>query len=172
MGGVKLGAVTRNRPTGAHGTTECDDDSPLDAEVEESERIPDEAPKRAYLWVVLSGWLLGAEAWLRSHGGRGLRYGISGFWARVAFTGVVLLAGPVINQPLTLDDITGSASSAADRWIAREFAVDYRITRTAEGLLVAQVEERISAFFPEGTHDRGIERVLSTQYQEGVRWSV
>lgn len=83
----------------------------------------------------------------------------------MAFSGVVLLVGPVINKPLTLDDITGSASNASDRWIAREFAVDYRITRTKDGLLVAQVEERISALFPEDTHDRGIERVLATQYQ-------
>ncbi|WP_168627553.1 DUF2207 domain-containing protein [Cryobacterium sp. BB307] len=105
------------------------------------------------------------EAWLRSHGGRRLRVGLRTFWALVAVAGVVLLVGPVINKPLTLDDITNSARNATDRWIARDFAVDYRISRTPEGALVSQVEERISAFFPEDTRENGIQRVLATQYQ-------
>jgi hypothetical protein len=131
----------------------------------EADRIADEAPKHTYLWVLLSGWLLGWEAWLRSHGGRGLRGGIWGFWTVIALLGVVLLVGPVINKPITLDDITSSASTATDRWIAREFAVDYRFALAPDGTLVAEVEERISANFPEGTQERGISRVLATQYE-------
>jgi hypothetical protein len=130
-----------------------------------AERIADDAPKHTALWVVLSRWLLGTEAWLRSHGGRRLRIGLRVFWGLVAIAGVVLLVGPVINPPLTLDDITNSASTVTDRWIAREFAVDYRISRAADGTLAAHVEERISASFPDGTDERGIQRVLGTQYQ-------
>ncbi|PJJ62397.1 DUF2207 domain-containing protein [Compostimonas suwonensis] len=149
----------------AAGAESPDDAASHRAEADESERIPDEAPQHTALWVLLSRWLLGAEAWLRSHGGRGLRLGLLGFWSLVALAGVVLLIGPVINKPLSLDDITGSAAGVTDRWIAREFAVDYRLSRTPDGALTARVEERISANFPEGTDERGIQRMLASQYQ-------
>lgn len=131
-----------------------------------AEHIPDPEPRYWPLWVLLSGWIEGAEARLRSVGGSWLRHSIRVFWAIVAFAGLVLLMGPVINQPLTLNDITSSAHTATERWIAREFAVDYRITRDAGGVLNAEVEERISAFFPDAVTATGIERVLATQYQD------
>ncbi|MCP2371527.1 hypothetical protein BJ978_002203 [Agromyces terreus] len=130
-----------------------------------AEAIADERPRHTPLWSLLSGWLLGLEAWLRSHGGRGLRRGIRVFWAAVAAAGVWLLIGPVINAPLTLDDITSSAGSATDDWIAREFAADYRISRDDDGRLRAEVEERIDAFFPHDVDETGIERVLATEYE-------
>ncbi|WP_158507173.1 DUF2207 domain-containing protein [Subtercola sp. Z020] len=130
-----------------------------------AERIPAPYPAASPLWVLLSRWLLALEAWLRSHGGRRLRFGLRAFWGAVAVAGVVLLVGPVINPPLTLDDITSSADTVTDRWIAREFAVDYRIERSTDGTLVAHVEERIGAFFPDGTDEPGIQRALATQYQ-------
>ncbi|RFA08569.1 hypothetical protein B7R54_04515 [Subtercola boreus] len=129
------------------------------------ERIPALYPTASPLWVLLSRWLLGLEAWLRSHGGTRLRFGLRAFWAVVAIGGAVLLFGPVINPPLTLDDITSSADTATDRWIARTFAVDYRVERADDGTLVAHVEERIGAFFPDGTAEPGIQRVLATEYQ-------
>ncbi|UFS60582.1 DUF2207 domain-containing protein [Subtercola endophyticus] len=145
-------------------------DDPTDAgyyraEADASERIPAPAPKQTWLWVVLSRWLLRLEGWLRSHGGRGLRIGLRVFWGAVAIAGVALLVGPVINPPLTLDDITHSASTVTDRWIARDFAADYQIARNAQGELVAHVTENISATFPDGTDESGIQRVLATEYQ-------
>lgn len=135
------------------------------AEAPESERIPVAPPKPTPLYRLLSKWLLASEAWLRSRGGTGLRRGLQLFWALVALAGIVLLVGPVINKPLSLDDITGSASSATERWIARDFDVDYRISRAPDGTLRAEVEERISATFTEKTDEQGITRVLATQYQ-------
>ena len=131
----------------------------------EGERIADDPPRHTPLWALLSGWLLGLEAWLRSHGGEPLRKAIKGFWILIAFIGIGLLIGPVINKPLTLDDITSSASTATERWIARSIAIDYRIDLADDGTLVAQVEERFTAFFPDDVDESGIERVLATQYQ-------
>ncbi|MFB2580886.1 DUF2207 domain-containing protein [Herbiconiux sp. P15] len=137
----------------------------VDAEGPVEERIPDPGPQHTALWVVLSRWLLGLEAWLRSHGGQGLRTGLRAFWGFVALAGVVLLIGPVINKPLTLDDITDSTSSVTDTWIARQFSVDYRIERTADGRMVVQVEEKITAAFPDGVDEQGIQRAIATNYQ-------
>jgi hypothetical protein len=159
-------------------TTEDPAQPPADAAGPDAadDRIPDPAPKHSPLWVVLSRWLLALEGWLRSKGGTGLRYGLRGFWALVAFAGIVLLVGPVINKPLTLDDITESASNVTDTWIARQFTADYRVTRTDDGRMDAQVEERITAQFPDASGDtgddadgaggeRGIQRTLASQYQ-------
>lgn len=138
---------------------------PAEGESDGVERIPDPAPRHTPLWALLSGWLLAIEAWLQSHGGKGLRNGIRAFWAIVAVAGLVLLFGPVINKPLTLEDVTTAASTASERWIAREFAVEYTIGTADDGTLVAQVEERITAFFPDDVDESGIQRVLATQYQ-------
>lgn len=131
----------------------------------ELDRIADDAPRHTPLWALLSRWLLATEAWLRSHGGDPLRTTIRGFWLLIAFAGIGLLIGPVINKPLTLDDITSSASTATERWIARTIAIDYTIDLADDGTLVAQVEERFTAFFPDDVEATGIERVLATQYQ-------
>ena len=136
-----------------------------DSTIDDAERIPAEAPKHSWLYAALSKRMLLTEAWLRSHGGFKLRLGIGAFWGVVALVGMILLVGPVINQPLSLDDITESASTATAQWIARDFVVDYRLSRTADGGLRAQVEERITAVFPDGTDENGIQRVLATQYQ-------
>ncbi|MGI9823368.1 DUF2207 domain-containing protein [Agromyces sp. Marseille-Q5079] len=127
--------------------------------------IRDDRPRHTPLWALLSGWLLALEAWLRSHGGRGLRRGIRVFWAVVAAAGVLLLVGPVINPPMTLDDITSSASHATDDWIAKQFAADYDIERDGDGRLRAEVEERITASFPADVEETGIRRVLAAEYE-------
>jgi hypothetical protein len=139
---------------------DADDDS-----VPAAERIQAPTPRYTPLYLALSTLLLATESWLRSHGGRGLRYAIRVVWIAVAFAGLILLVGPVINKPLTLDDITESASTATQNWIAREFAVDYRVSHAADGSMVVDVEERIAAFFPEQVSEAGIDRVLAIQYE-------
>ena len=134
-------------------------------DVPQNERIADDAPRHTPLWALLSGWLLASEAWLRSHGGEPLRMGIRGFWMLIAFAGIVLIVGPVINKPITLDDITSSAGTATERWIAREIAIEYTIDLADDGTLVAHVDERFTAFFANDVDATGIERVLATQYQ-------
>lgn len=129
------------------------------------QRIPIEQAEPTRLWVLLSGWLDTVERRLRARGGRGLRFGIGAFWAVVGVVGVVLLVGPVIDPPQTFEDVTASARTATDHWIARDFDVDYRIDRTPEGRLVAHVTERIDALFPAGVDEHGIERVLATDYE-------
>ncbi|MRG61379.1 hypothetical protein GE115_16095 [Agromyces sp. CFH 90414] len=158
----------RPRPDDGSASAAPDDAEPADTAPDvpaPDDAIVDDRPRHTPLWALLSGWLLGLEAWLRSHGGRGLRRGIRVFWAAVAAAGAFLLVGPVINPPMTLDDITSSASSATDDWIAREFAADYRIDRDDDGRLRAEVEERIDARFPDGVEATGIDRVLATEYQ-------
>lgn len=133
--------------------------------VEPDTRIPDPAPRHTPLWTVLSAWLLRVERWLQSRGGSRLRSGLWQLWGLVAAGGILLLVGPVINPPLTLDDLTDEASDVTDTWIARSFAADYRVTTDEDGRLVTDVEERIDAFFPKDLDDRTIERVLATEYQ-------
>ncbi|MDO9396470.1 MAG: DUF2207 domain-containing protein, partial [Herbiconiux sp.] len=142
--------------TGIGGTT---------GEAEPDDRIPDPQPKPTPLWALLSRWLLALEAWLRSHGGPRLRAGLWAFWGAVGLVGGILLVGPVINEPMSLDDITDSASSATDTWIARDFDVDYTLSRTDDGRLVADVVETIGAFFSDDVDETGIVRVLPTQYE-------
>nr|WP_228508022.1 DUF2207 domain-containing protein [Herbiconiux sp. VKM Ac-1786] len=66
---------------------------------------------------------------------------------------------------MSLEDITGSADTATDTWIARDFDVDYTVERGDDGRLTAHVEETITAFFPDDVEVTGIRRVLATQYQ-------
>src|SRR5690606_26505253 len=108
---------------------------------------------------------LALEAWLRSHGGKKLQNGIRAFWGMVGVAGLVLMFGPVINKPMELEDITSSASSATETWIARKFDVDYTITRAPDGTVRAEVVQTIDALSPEDVSERGIERVLATNYQ-------
>lgn len=141
----------------------ADDDSL--ATVPLAERIVDQAPRHSPLWKLLSRWLLSFEAWLRSRGGTPLRNGIRLFWAVIGIVGVVLLIGPVINPPLTLDDILSSSDTATDRWIARDFSAEYTVDVADDGALVTVVEERITAFFPDDVDESGIQRVIPTEFQ-------
>ncbi|RFA13813.1 hypothetical protein B7R21_07645 [Subtercola boreus] len=154
---------TPSSPRGDAASGDNDDDNGAGAPPEN--RIPENWSEPTPLWRFLARRVLGLEAWLRSLGGRRLRVGLVGFWAAVGVAGGVLLFGPVINPPLSLDDITSSASTATDRWIARKFDVDYRVERASDGRLQARVQETIDAVFPEGVDENGIQRVLPTQYQ-------
>lgn len=127
--------------------------------------VPLPARRQTPLYRALAGWLLRLEAWLQSHGGATLRWSIRGFWATVTAVGLLLLIGPVINEPLSFEDITSSAGEATDTWIARSFAADYTLVRDAEGRLIVEVEERITAFFPDDVDESAVERVIATQYE-------
>lgn len=131
-----------------------------------TERIVDPEPQYWPFWVFLSGVLVGIEKWLRSLGGPGLRYGIRAFWAVVAFGGIVLLVGPIINKPLTLDDISAAAKDITNNWIAKDFSAHYDFSKADDGTLTAQVEERVTAVFPEGLSEKEIKRVLPRQYRD------
>lgn len=117
------------------------------------------------LYRFLSTRLLRLEAWLQSHGGGRLRNAIRASWALVLALGILLLTGPVINEPLSFDDITSSAGEATDTWVARSFHADYTLVREDDGRLTLEVEERITAFFPADVDESAIERVLATQYE-------
>ena len=132
---------------------------------EHAERVPDERRRPSAVWTALSGRVDAAESWLARHGGLGLRRIIRFFWVLIALGGIVLLMGPIINPPLSIDDVTKSAGTASERWIARDFEADYTIARDSNGQLTARVEERISALFPQGVDENGIQRVLATDYE-------
>ncbi len=137
-------------------------------------RVPPEAPPGAVPWTprrqtplyrALAAWLLRVEAWLQSHGGPRLRWSLRVFWAALAAIGVLLLVGPVINKPLSFDDIVSSAGEATDTWIARSFDASYTLQRDETGSLVVHVEERITALFPDDVDEDGVERIIATQYE-------
>ncbi|MFG6446103.1 hypothetical protein ACFXQA_12610 [Microbacterium sp. P07] len=124
------------------------------------------APRRPTpLYAFLSSRLLRLEGWLQSHGGEQLRGAIRLFWAFLLAAGVFLLVGPVLNEPLSFDDITSSAGEATDTWIARSFEADYTLVHADDGRLALEVEERITAFFPEDVDESAVERVIATQYE-------
>ena len=124
------------------------------------------APKRQTpLYRFLASGLLALEAWLQSHGGQGLRWSIRVFWAFLTAIGLLLLIGPVINKPLSFDDITSSTDDVADTWIARAFDTDFTFVRGDDERVTMQVEERITAFFPDDVDEESITRTISTQYE-------
>lgn len=132
--------------------------------------IPDGAvrlasPRATPVYRFLSSRLLRLEAWLQSHGGTGLRWAIRVFWAILTVVGLILLFGPVINKPLTFDDIISSAEDATDSWIVRSFDAEFTLVRGDDGRLTMQVEERITAFFPDDVNESAVERVIATQYE-------
>lgn len=136
----------------------------------EDETVPDDAVRLETrrptpLYRALSRSLLWLEARARSRGPRGLRLTNLAVWLVVAAAGALLLAGPVINEPRDLDDITSAASEAGDRWVARSFDTTFEVERTEDGRMLLHVEERIGAVFPDGVEESGITRTLASQYE-------
>lgn len=134
------------------------------------EQVPDDAvrvPPRQPTWLYrrLSAMLLRIEARARARGARGTRLLARVVWSVVAAFGVLLLVGPVINEPLGFDDYLDAAGSAGETWIARSFEADYEVVRDRDGAAHVEVEERIQAVFPEEVDESGIDRVLASQYE-------
>ncbi|MCR2763312.1 hypothetical protein NQ152_07270 [Microbacterium sp. zg.B48] len=158
------------------GTLEADE---LDsAAIPPPEAVPIENPRPTPLYAALSALLVRLEGWVRSHGSVRIRTVTIAFWAVVAATGAFLLLGPVLNKPLSLEDITSSASTATDTWIARSFAAEYTLLRDDHGRMRMEVVERIEAHFPDDVAESGVERVIASQFQghdlalqiTGARW--
>lgn len=126
-------------------------------------RVAPREPTPLYRW--LSALLLRIEARARARGGRRARVVARLVWALVAAFGVLLLVGPVINEPLSFEDHIEAAGSADETWIARSFAADYEVTRSTDGIAYVAVEERIQAVFPDDVDESGVERVIASQYE-------
>ncbi|MDE0546667.1 DUF2207 domain-containing protein [Microbacterium sp. C7(2022)] len=126
---------------------------------------PIERPQPTPLYAWLSRRLLRAEAWARSRGSRRVRRATAAIWVIVALIGAILLVGPVINKPATLEDITTAASEVTSDWIARSFDAEYTISRDDEGRMQVEVVETIDALFPDGVEPEPIARVISSQYE-------
>ena len=130
-----------------------------------ADAIPLEQRRPTPLYRWLSAILTRLEAWVRSHGSMNIRWSTRFALALVIGVGVLLLFGPVINKPLGFDDITASASSATDTWIARSFAADYALALDGSGHLRIDVTERITAFYPDDVDEAGLERVVPSEYE-------
>ncbi|MFG6501729.1 hypothetical protein [Microbacterium sp. P05] len=124
------------------------------------------APSRQTpLYQALSRWMLRAEARSRARGSRRVRAVVRSIWVAVALVGVFLLFGPVINAPITLEDITSAAEDVDERWIAASFDAAHTVERSADGRLVLRVEETIEAVFPDEVDEQGIERTIASLYE-------
>ncbi|GGH46120.1 DUF2207 domain-containing protein [Microbacterium album] len=117
------------------------------------------------LYRRLSAWLLRTEARARARGSRRSRLLAAATWAVVAAIGVLLLVGPVINEPRGFEDYLDAARTGAETWIARDFHADYTVAQDDDGRLRVDVEERIDVHIPEGVEERRIERVVLGQYE-------
>lgn len=129
-----------------------------------SGRIPDPQPEHTPLFRWLARVFQAVETKLRARGGRGLRSGIRVFWALIAATGVFLLVGPVLNQPLDFDDVLDAAEIDEVDWIATDVAIDYEVGRDEEDRFAAEAEERFTANFTNGP-EATIERAFVTEFR-------
>ena len=130
------------------------------------ERIPAPEPPRH---TPLYGWLAGRMArWERDDGSRSRR-AVGAVWSTcvLLLAGcAVLLFGPIINAPTSLDDILDTTRNAAsDRWIAREMSVEMQLERTEDGRLRADVVESYTALFPDDIDESGIERTVLSELE-------
>ncbi|KAA9143562.1 DUF2207 domain-containing protein [Microbacterium lushaniae] len=142
----------------APGTDPADEPAPEGAIAVETRR-----PTRLYRGM--GGLLLRLEARARARGSRRVRLTNALVWLLVAAAGQLLLTGPVINEPRSLEDITSAAGEVTERWIAHDVDARFELERTDEGRLLVHVEERITADFPEGVEETGITRMIATHYE-------
>ncbi|MBK0417576.1 DUF2207 domain-containing protein [Leucobacter sp. CSA1] len=135
-----------------------------DPELLNSGRIPDPQPEHTPLFRWLARVLTAVEARLRARGDSSIRFGTGFGWALVALVGLFLLFGPVINKPLDFDEVIDAAEVSEVDWIARDATIDYAVTRDGDGGFAAQVSERYTAHFVNGS-EPGIERAFVTEFQ-------
>ncbi|NLA64673.1 MAG: DUF2207 domain-containing protein [Leucobacter sp.] len=135
-----------------------------DPDLLNSGRIPDPQPAHTPLFRWLAKVFTAVEARLRARGNLSLRYTIRFFWCLVGIIGLFLLVGPIINQPMTFDEVIDSADIKTVDWIATDVEIDYEVSRGDGGEFVAQVRESYVANFTNGP-ESNVERVLVTEYQ-------
>ncbi|GAA3663996.1 DUF2207 domain-containing protein [Microbacterium marinilacus] len=143
--------------------TDARDGDPTATPPAEAVAIPPRRQTPLYRW--LSVWLLRTEARARARGSKRSRRAARITWGVVAALGVLLLFGPVINAPMGFDDYIDAAESGTETWIARSFEADYTVSREEDGHLAIEVEERITALFPEDVDESSVERVLVGEYE-------
>lgn len=135
-----------------------------DEELLNSGWIPDPLPQHTPLFRGLATALEWVEARLRARGGTPLRRGIRVFWGLLAAIGLVLLLGPVINKPLSFDDVIKSAELDEVDWVARDATIDYAIERSKDGAFSALVTESYTADFLNGAVSE-VRRSVVTEFQ-------
>ncbi|TFV82589.1 DUF2207 domain-containing protein [Microbacterium sp. dk485] len=127
--------------------------------------VPVETRRPTRLYRGMGGLLLRLEARARAKGSRRVRLTNALVWLLVAAAGQVLLTGPVINEPLSLEDITSAAGEVTEHWIAHDVDARFELERTDDGRLLVHVEEQITADFPEGVEETGITRTIASHYE-------
>lgn len=135
-----------------------------DPELLNSGRIPDPQPGHTPLFRWLAKVFTAAEARLRATGDTALRNAIRFFWVLLAVIGAFLLVGPVINEPMSFDEVLDSASVDEVDWLASDTQLDYTVSRDGDGAFVAEVTEAYIANFVNGPEST-VERVLITEFE-------
>lgn len=135
-----------------------------DPELLNSGRIPDPQPEHTPLFRWLASVLTRVETRLRARGDTVIRNAMRYFWVLLAMFGVFLLVGPIINKPLDFDEVIASAEIDEVDWIARDAAVDYVVSRDADGAFTAHVSERFSADFRNGPEE-SVARTIVTEFK-------
>ncbi|WP_075201322.1 DUF2207 domain-containing protein [Leucobacter japonicus] len=135
-----------------------------DPDLLNSGRIPDPQPEHTPLFRWLARVLTAVEARLRANGDATLRNALRFFWVLVMGAGVFLMLGPVLNPPMSFDDVIDSADIDEVDWVARDAKLDYVIGRTDDGGFSARVTESYEADFRNGP-ESSVERVIVTEFQ-------
>ncbi|PRI11364.1 hypothetical protein [Leucobacter massiliensis] len=135
-----------------------------DPELLNSGRIPDPQPAHTPLFAWLARILTAVEARLRARGDATVRNAIRALWAIVALVGAFLLVGPIVNEPLDIDDVLASAKIDEVDWIASDARIDYAVSRDPGGRFAVTGTEHYTANFTNGPEAR-IERVFPTEFQ-------
>ncbi|MBN9612638.1 MAG: DUF2207 domain-containing protein, partial [Actinobacteria bacterium] len=76
----------------------------------------------------------------------------------------MLLVGPVINKPLSFDDVIKSAKIAEVDWVARDAKIDYAVERGSDGSFSTTVTESYTADFLNGAVP-DVRRSVVTEFQ-------
>lgn len=134
-----------------------------DPELLNSGRIPDPQPAHTPLFRWLARVLTAVEARLRARGDAAMRNALRFFWVLLMGAGVFLLVGPVLNAPMSFDEVIDSADIDEVDWIARDAQIDYAVGRTDDGRFTATVTETYDADFRNGP-EPSVERVVVTEY--------
>ena len=134
-----------------------------DPDLLNSGRIADPQPEHTPLFRLLARILTAVEARLRARGDATVRNALRFFWVVMMGAGIFLLVGPVLNAPMSFDDVIDSADIEEVDWIARDAELDYVVSRDVDGRFAVDVSESYSADLRNGP-EPSIERVIVTEF--------